>query len=533
MTRRLTASLAIFLSSLALAAERPNIVIIMADDLGYSDLGCYGGEIKTPHLDRLALGGVRFTQFYNNAICTATRASLMSGLYPRQTDKTSLRRCVTIAEVLKASGYRTMMAGKWHLRGHPRKRGFERYYGLLSGGCNHFNPGLKRPGEGPPGKKFHGDDQPFDLGDGIVKPFTPKRGFYSTDAFTDAALRFLDQPTSKKKPFFLYLAYTVPHYPLHAPAADIRRYRGKYMQGWDVLRQARFKRLVSRKLIGASWRLPPRDKNAPAWQTIKDKEAWDLKMAVYAAMVDRMDHNIGRVVAKLKKLGQFQNTLLVFLSDNGPSDENRTTTPNLPPGPVESYRSVDLPWANLSNTPFRYFKRWNHQGGISTPMIVHWPHVIRRTNQICHRVSHIMDLMATYVEVAGAKYPREFNGHSVLPMEGKSLAPILREYSTKDCLLIHKLTPRTLFWNQRAQWRAVRIGDWKLVSPDHTYQYRPWRKGRKGRVIKPADHSLKPWELYNLAKDPTEINNLASKHPQRVKSMAAIYAKWDKRVRTN
>ena len=518
----------------ATSPQSPNIVLIMADDMGFSDLGCYGGEIETPHLDRLSRDGLRFTQFYNNAICDSTRASLLTGLYPRQVGNTDLRNCVTIAEVLKSVNYRTLMVGKWHLAGHPRRRGFDRYYGLLTGCCNHFNPGEQRLGEPLPGKKFSGDNQPFDVGDKVVQPYTPPPGFYSTDAFTDSALKFLDEHSEEERPFFLYVAYTVPHYPLHAPAEDIAKYRGRYLIGWDRLRNARFDRLKKSGLIDSSWEQPSRSPHSLEWNDIQDKDAWDLKMAVYAAMVDRMDRNIGRLMEKLRAIGKEDNTLVLFLSDNGPSDEDRTSTPDLPPGPVESYRTVDLPWANVSNTPFRHFKRWNHEGGISTPLIAYWPRMISEGGAITHAVGHVIDVMATFVDITGAEYPDAYHGEKVTPQEGRSLLPYFGKTDEPLAASPGDTRPprlQPLFWNQRGLWRAVRLGQWKLVSPDHTVQYNPWRATGKGRVVRePPEDTDALWELYDMEDDRTELKNLAHRHPERVKEMAAMYADWQERV---
>ena len=501
--------------------RRPNIVVILADDLGYSDLGCYGGEIETPHLDRLAAGGLRFSQFYNNAICIVTRASLLTGLYPRQVDVGELRRCVTLGEVLRAAGYRTLMSGKWHQAGRPDQRGFDRYYGLLSGCSNHFNPGRKRPDEAFPGKKFPGDDPSFFVDGRVVQPFTPPRSFYSTDVFTDRAIDYVKEwHEEPDRPFFLFLSYTVPHYPLHAPAADIARYRGRYLAGWDRLRERRLQQMQSLGLVDPAWSLSRRSPHAPAWESITDKQHWDLKMAVYAAMVDRMDRNIGRLIKTLRALDAWENTLVLFLSDNGPSNENRTSTPDIPPGRVDSYWTVDLPWANLSNTPFRYFKRWHHEGGISTPLIASWPRVIRQHGKIIREVGHVIDIMATCVDLAGADYPGRAG---VAPMEGVSLRPVFEGRSLKR--------NRPLFWNHRGTWRAVRQGRWKLVSPDQTVQYNPWRLNRKGRRVQPAPADLDSlWELYDLKLDRTERHNLSKKFPDRVTRMANMYKAWERRT---
>ena len=503
---------------------RPNIILIMADDLGYSDLGCYGSEIRTPNLDHLARNGLRFSQFYNNAICPASRASLLSGLYSQQVGSSRFLGCVTLAEGLRAAGYRTLMSGKWHLDGHPLKRGFERYYGLLTGTCNHFNPGRRRPGEPEPGKKFPDDDQPFSVDGKVIRPYTPEdRRFYSTDAFTDRAIRYLEQYGREDRPFFLYLAYTVPHYPLHAWPEDIVRYRGRFMAGWDALRRERHRRLVREGLISEQSELSVRSSHSPAWDEVADKQAWDLKMAVYAAMVDRMDQNIGRLLETVRALGKESNTLVLFLSDNGASDEDRTRTPDLPPGPVESYRSVDLPWANLSNTPFRQFKRWNHEGGIATPLVAYWPRGIAQPGRVSSEVGHLIDIMATCLEVAGADYPSEVNGMKIPPLEGRSLLPIFRGKT--------RAGHETLFWNQRGLWRAVRQGRWKLVSPDHWIRYEPWRQAGSDKTVPPTPGDREElWQLYDMDSDRTEERDLSSRYPDRVKAMGRLYKAWNQRV---
>ena len=518
--------LALITGSVAGASSppRPNIILIMADDLGYSDLGCYGGEIRTPNLDRLARNGLRFSQFYNNAICPASRASLLSGLYSQQVGDRRVQGCVTLAEALQAAGYRTLMSGKWHLDGHPLKRGFERYYGLLTGTSNHFNPGRRRPGEPEPGKKFAGDDQPFSIEGKVIRPYTPEdRRFYSTDAFTDHAIGYLKQYGREKRPFFLYLAYTVPHYPLHAWPEDIARYRGRFMAGWDTLRRERHRRLVREGLISDRSELSSRSPHAPAWDEVPDKEAWDLKMAVYAAMVDRMDQNIGRLMETVRSLGKERNTLVLFLSDNGASDEDRTRTPGLSPGPVESYRSVDLPWANLSNTPFGQFKRWNHEGGIATPLVAYWPRGIARPGRVTAEIGHLIDIMATCLEVAGAEYPSEVNGMKIPPLEGRSLLPIFQGRTREG----HE----AVFWNQRGLWRAVRQGKWKLVSPDHWIRYQPWRRDGTARTFppRPGDPGA-IWQLYDMEADRTERRDLSSRYPDRVKKLDRLYRAWKQRV---
>jgi len=492
--------------------SRPNIVLVMADDMGFSDIGCYGGEINTPNINRLAAGGLRFTQFYNNGICVPTRASLLTGLYSQQVGvyKNSPKvyeNCITLGEMLRGAGYRTLMTGKWHAQETPYKRGFDRHFGLTDGCCNFFNPGPRRPDEPEPGRKqtSYGYPRRWAIDDQEFKPYAPKdKNFYTTDAFTDYALDYLDQYGQEQNPFFLYVAYTAPHYPLHAWPEDIAKYRGKYTIGWDKLRQQRYERMQQMKLIDQSWRMSPRDETVPKWEDVKNKDDWDLTMAVYAAMIDRMDQNIGRILDKIKALGQEENTLVIFLSDNGGCAGKANFTPDIPPGPVESYRSVDPPWANASNTPFRKFKAWDHEGGICTPMIAYWPKVIREGGKITNQIGHIIDFMSTFADIAGAEYPSTFKNKPVLPMEGKSLRPIFEGKKHTQ--------PVTLFWQiAPKRHRAVRQGKWKLVS------------------INPDA----PWELYDLERDRIEMQNLADKYPEKVKELIKLYQNWAKKVGMN
>lgn len=506
--------------------SRANIVLIMADDLGFSDLGCYGGEIHTPNLNKLAENGLRFTQFYNNAICVATRASLLTGLYSQQVNGGAMSQAITIAEGLKEDGYRTLMTGKWHADGIPVEHGFDRHYGLIDGCCNYFNPGKQRPAEPPPGKKSPGDNQPFAIDDELIQPYTPKdKDYYTTDAFTNYALDYLEEYKEENKPFFLYVAYTAPHYPLHAWPEDIAKYQGKFMKGWDLFREERYQRMTNMGLIKKQWKLSPLDQYSLSWNEIEDKDAWDLKMAVYAAMVDRMDQNIGRILAKLSEIGEEDNTLLLFLSDNGPSDEDRTSTPDIPPGPLESYRTLDLPWANLSNTPFRKFKRWDHEGGIATPLIAYWPKVIRQGGEITHQVGHVIDIMATCLHLANTEYPSSYRGEEIIPLEGKSLLPVLLGKKRGK----HK----AIYWNMAGHWRAVRQGKWKIVSPDYWRDYNPWRYKEKKEVQpKPPDNPDKIWELYDMENDRTETQNLTKRYPERVEKMIAMYHTWEEKCRS-
>ena len=490
------------------SGERPNIVLIMADDMGYSDIGCYGGEVHTPNLDHLAEGGLRFSHFYNGARCCPTRASLLTGLYAHQAGIGHMvgdkgyppyqgylnDRCVTIAEALKPAGYRTLMAGKWHVgeqRSHwPTDRGFDRYFGLVSGGANYFDI-TKTKAKGVT-RQMALDDQPYT---------PPKEGFYITDAFSDHAVKFLDEHGRDDRPFFLYLAYTAPHWPLHAWPEDIAKYKGKYRKGWDKLREERYARMVRMGLISDRWKMSPRDATTWPWAEEKDKELMDLKMAVYAAQIERMDHGIGRVLNKIKELGQEENTLVMFLADNGGCAEGGPTgfdrrKNGLPPGGVDSYMSYGLSWANASNTPFRRYKHWVHEGGIATPFIASWPAVIK-SGKITHEVGHIIDVMATCLDAAGAEYPKTHKDKAVTPLEGKSLLPIFRNGSRRG----HD----ALFWEHEGN-RAVRRGKWKLVSAHGG-----------------------PWELYDLEADRTELNDLADKHPDKVDEMKALYESWAER----
>jgi arylsulfatase len=476
---------------------KPNILLIMADDMGFSDIGCYGGEIDTPNLDGMARRGVRFTQFYNGARCCPTRAALLTGLYAHQAGIGHMiddrgapsyqgklnDRCVTIAEVLRTAGYRTMMSGKWHVgeeRPHwPTDRGFDRFFGLISGASNYFR---------------------LDAGRAMAvnsTPYTPPSDtpFYMTDAFADHAIEQLDEAGKSGKPWFQYLAYTAPHWPLHAPEEDIRKYEGKYSMGWDELRRRRHARMVEIGVIDPQWKVSERDPDAPAWESAPGKEEHDRRMAVYAAQIDRMDRSIGRVLTKIRAMGQEDNTLILFLADNGGCAEKvERGEKGAITGSPDSYTSYGLPWANASNTPFRSFKHWVHEGGIATPLIAYWPAAIRNGGKFNREPSHLIDIMATCVDISGARYPP-----GMPAMEGRSLAPVFRG-RTRDAR-------EALFWEHEGN-RAVRQGRWKLVSR-----------------FKPGT-----WELYDVEKDRTETNDLAALEPGRVKKMSTLYDAWAKRV---
>ena len=505
-------------------SDKPNIVLIMADDMGFSDLGCYGGEIRTPNIDGLARRGIRFTHCYNNAKCSPTRASLLTGLYPqqiwqgRENHLERGRNNVTVAEVLKLAGYRTLLSGKWHngkVAGElPVDRGFDRAWGLMAGCSNYFNPGEKRPGEPAPIHKFPDDRRPWADDDRLMFPFTPDEKFYATDAFTEHALEFLDLYGQEDNPFFLYLPYTAPHYPMQAWPEDIARYQGSYLIGWDELRRRRHRRMVDMGLVDERWSISERDGVCPVWEDVEDKDRWDRKMAVYAAMIDRMDHGIGRVLAKVRELNKEQDTLVIFLSDNGGCSEHIDNTPDLPPGGVSTYTTVDAPWANASNTPFRKYKTFDHEGGISTPLIVSWPRVIKGMNRISHDVCHVVDFLPTFAELSGVAHPSTFNGRAVLPWEGKSLLPIFHGGEREG----HQV----LFWELR-ECRAVRKGKWKLVTLGPNAQ-----DARKGENL-----DAEGWELYDMEADRCEQNDLSGTYPQMAEELKRLWHLWRDRCRKN
>ena len=504
--------------------NRPNIVLIMADDMGFSDPGCYGGEIHTPNLDRLADDGVRFTHFYNNAVCVATRASLLTGLYSHQVGENwganlqKGKNNITIAELLKKAGYRTLMSGKWHNGDTtgtlPVDRGFDRYWGLLSGCGNYFNPGEKRSGEAEPVHKSPGNLRPWGDDDKVMFPYTPEDpNFYATDAFTRHALEFLDIYGGEDRPFLMYLAHAAPHFPMQAWETDIARYQGKYMGGWDELRRQRHGRMVRMGLVNSSWSISDRDEMVPEWSGIEERESWDRKMAVYAAMIDRMDRGIGMVLEKIKALGKEDNTLVLFLSDNGGCGEHIDNTPERPPGPVDTYKTVDANWAIASNTPFRKFKVFDHEGGISTPLIARWPGVIEK-GRITHGVGHVIDLLPTFAELAEADYPENHNSHRILPCEGRSLVPVLNGGEMEN--------HAALFWEFKGC-RAARKGKWKIVS--------------EGAARRHVGHAIEPghegWELYDMEADRCELNDLAGSYPDIVHELDGLWQDWRTRCRND
>jgi arylsulfatase len=472
-------------------AERPNIILLMCDDMGWSDLGCYGSEIATPHLDRLADQGLRFTQFYNNAKCTTTRASILTGLYPRPQGELLKTNMVTLGEVMRASGYQTALCGKWHLghseTTHPAHRGFDEFYGLLDGCCNYFDPSIPDP----PYKA--GRIRLFSHNLNRITKFPSD--FYTTDAFTDHAIQTVRRFSDNRDPFFLHLCYTAPHYPLHAKPVDIAKYQGKFRDGWLAMRRRRFQRQQELKLVDASWQLSAGDSQAYDWQTA-DHDFEDSRMAVYAAMIDSMDQNIGRLIAALEALKIADNTLIMFLSDNGGCAEEPGGRDPLArrPGPKDDYVAVGPSWGWAQNTPFRRYKTWTHEGGVCTPLIVSWPGRVQ-ANTITAQPGHIIDVLPTCLELAGGEYPAQYQGLPILPVEGKSLVPIFQGQQ--------RAPHPQLCW----EWKrcaAIRQGPWKAV----------W------------DRLVQEWELYDLEHDRTETNNLATRHPDLVQRLARDYDQW-------
>lgn len=535
----LAVALATILPATAHAAERPNIIVILSDDMGYSDIGCYGGEINTPTLDGLAENGLRFTQFYNTGRCCPTRASLLSGLYPHQagvgwmmTDRGHdgyrgdlNSQCQTIAEVLRPAGYSTYGVGKWHVTKHvqpdgpkhnwPLQRGFEKFYGTITGAGSFYDPGT------------------LTRGNQNVSPFTDSEYqpdvFYYTNAINDHAVRFIDahfEENQPEKPFFMYVAHTAAHWPMHALPQDIAKYKGKYDEGYAKARDQRAKRVVELGLVQESWGVTPL---VGDWEGVKHKEWEAACMEVYAAMVDCMDQGIGRITGALKKHDELDNTLILFMQDNGGCQEgvgrngtfqrpvaaskpkiaadairldvipkqNRAGVPTLQgpgimPGPEDTYIAYGINWANVSNTPFREYKHFVHEGGISTPLIAHWPAQISRHGELEHQPGHLIDIMATCVDVSGATYPTEVRGEAIKPMEGVSLQPAFHGESINR--------PGPIFWEHEGN-RAVRAGQWKLVAREN-----------------------RPWELYNMEADRTEMHDLSTSQPEIVKELSD---EWD------
>lgn len=531
--------------------QKPNIILIMSDDMGYSDLGCYGGEAQTPNLNQLAKNGLRYTNFYNTARCCPSRASLMTGLYPHQagmgwmtSDDYNLpgyrgdlsHKAVTIAEVMKTAGYDTYMTGKWHLNFKPQpqgrrenwplQRGFDHYYGTLLGAANYGDPGyLVR------------DSQIVNILND--KDYQPKE-YYFTDAISDNSVKFIAE-RNKEKPFFMYVAYTAAHWPLQAPESAVAKYKGRFDKGYEALREERLARMKKLGVVAQDVQLSPYD--GKPWAKETDKPAILRRMETYAAMIDVMDQGIGRIIAQLKKDGIFENTVVLFMQDNGacaeilgngeirpiarnpeglqPRKPEQFTMSNNPPilrngklvmegrkvmaGPYDTYISYMQEWANVSNTPLRKFKHYVHEGGISTPLIVHWPNGVKSKNEIRKQPGHLIDIMPTIAQIGGATYPKTYKGNQITPVEGKSLVPSFTN---------QEINREAIYWDHEMN-RAIRMGKWKLVSEAN---------------LKNMTYSPEPWELYDVEKDRAESNNLASQNPELVKKMSAMWEAYANRA---
>ncbi len=515
------------------AHGRPNFVLILNDDMGFSDIGCYGGEVQTPNLDGLAANGLRYTQFYNTARCCPSRASLLTGLYPQQADVGEMisddgidgyrgdlnPNTVTIAEALKGGGYNAYMSGKWHVCNNvqqdgpkhswPNQRGFDDFYGIITGAANYWNPQTLTRNNEPVASE--GDD------------------YFLTDAISDEAARQIREHSEKgeDKPFFQYVAYTAPHWPLHAHEDDIAKYRGRFDIGWDKLRGERLERMIDMGIVKEGTKLSERDPEVGPWDDQPHKDWEARRMEVYAAQIDRMDQGIGRIVDALKETGQLENTVIVFLADNGGCAEELGggteswvkkmveskpyigtmvtrdgkpirfgNCPDIIPGAEDTYSSYGVPWANVSDTPFKKYKHWIHEGGISTPFIVHWPAGLAAKGELRHHPAQLPDVMATFLEIAGVDYPTEYEGKKVKPLEGFSMRPIFND---------QRHAREVLYWEHHGN-RGVRKGKWKLVAEKN-----------------------EPWELYDLDADRTELNDLVNECPEKVEELKKLYFAWAER----
>ena len=478
-------------------ADQPNIVLILADDMGYSDLGCYGGEIKTPNLDRLAKNGIRYTQAYNTSKCWTTRISLLTGLYHHRSDR-DFTNTALIGEILKPAGYRTLWSGKHHAGFNPYDRGFDHFSGFLGGAINFWNPGDQaRKGEEEPGWRavytWAFDDQ-------LIKPYTPGKDFFATDAISDWSLGWLDEKEKVTDPFFLFLSYNAPHWPLHAHPEDIAKYDGIYDKGYEFIRKARYRRQLKMGLFEREV-APLSNPEHEEWKYLSDQEKEEeaLRMQIHAAMVDRMDQNIGRLLQKLEELRKLKNTLIIFLVDNGASHERpskKVWDPEAEWGSVGSFEAIGQSWANAINSPFKKWKVQGMEGGICTPMIAHWPEGIKLPiNTISRSPCHLIDFVPTFMELAGeeAKYPSELPG-----LDGISIVPT---FSGKKLIRTNPL------FFQYGSWQAIRENQWKLVQ-----------------------RKQEPWQLYDLDQDRTETRDLAGESSERVKNMKKSWDGWASEV---
>ncbi len=490
--------------------NKPNIIIILADDMGFSDIGCYGSEIPTPNLDKLAYEGLRMTNFYNAGRCCPSRASLLTGLYPHQAGFGDMLQnkgtyayqgylsdsSVTIAQLLKQAGYHTITSGKWHVgtlqSALAHNRGFDKSFCMLNNGSSYFKNG-----------PLYNDGRTvtFMQNGQVVNRDT---NYYLTQHFTDFAIEAIEAHKNNNNPFFLYLAYTAPHWPIQALEEDIRLFRGKYIIGWDTIRERRLKKQIKEKILDKTIKLSSRHNKIPQWTTLpeSDRNLWDQRMAIYAAMIYRMDKGIGEILQKLREIDQDKNTLIIFLSDNGGSGDevqkdNLIIQRNGVPGTGVYIDSYQKNWGNVSNTPFSLFKKNMHEGGISTPFIAYFPGVIK-PGQINHSTGHIINILPTCIELAKIKYPQTFNGIRLKQLEGKSMINIFKGATSGN---------DTLYWEHEGN-KAIRVDNWKLVY----------------------ELEQNEWELYDLQTDRSETSNLSNKYSDKVKQLKATHDEWCSKV---
>lgn len=485
------------------ATTKPNIVLILVDDMGYSDLGCYGGEISTPNLDKLATQGVRFTQMHNTAKCFPSRSCLLTGVYAQQNGMSvnpeQFQNSISLGDLVKTVGYRTLQSGKNHSKTTLYDFGFDRVYEFFGGATNHFNPGKQRTGEPQP--IFKGGPDTWNIDNKANKPYNTDKDFYSTDYFTKNAISYLEEYKNDKKPFFLYLAYTAPHDPLMAWPEDIAKYRGKYLAGYKAIRDARYQKMLALGMVDPAMKLSAQ--TAKDWNSLTEeqKDQEDLRMAIYAAMIDRIDQNIGKLIDKLKQTGKLDNTIILFVSDNGSNSENaegnfekKGNNGTGLPGTVSYWASLKEDWANVSNTPYRLFKNTSYEGGTCTPFIAYWPGVIKKQGSINNQPLHFVDFMATFKDITGANYPTNFRNQSIVPMQGESFLPILKGGASKE-------REKPIYW-QWAKGKAIRIGDWKAVA------------------------NKEVWALYDMKIDRNETNDLKGNNPEKFKELVDLYNEW-------
>jgi arylsulfatase len=523
-------------------SKKPNVIVILSDDMGYSDIGCFGSEISTPHLDRLAMNGLRYTQFYNTARCSPSRASLLTGLYPHQagmghlstenfpepgyTDDLS-KQAVTMGEVFRLGGYATYMVGKWHIAKNltpqgdrsnwPMQRGFQRFFGTLNGSGSFYDPGTLMSGN-----SF----------------IAPSSDFYYTDAISDTAVKYIREHSSRT-PFFMYVAFTAAHWPIQAPESAINKNKGMYDKGWDKIRTLRFEKLKKLGILPGNTVLTERGVSIPAWENEPLQKWQSRRMEVYAAMVNIMDEGIGRIITALEQKNELDNTVVFYMQDNGGCAEPlNSNQPEVPPTDVQlkgAYYAPDsvfrgkqpvysrkgefirsgkavMPgqentwltygeeWANVSNTPFRLYKHWVHEGGIASPLIVHWPKGIKAKGGLRKQPTHLIDIMATCIDIAQIPYPQTYGSNTIQPLEGKSLVPTFTNQSIQRDYI---------FWEHEGN-RAIRVNNWKLVS-----------RATTNKKFLPEDE--RAWELYNLTTDPTETNNLILQFPEKGKELASLW----------